>query len=593
MNSTWLRREAQKEAVLLIVVACLGLIGGILAVGQAYCLTQLIAGVFLRGMESSAIYQWLAALLVLACLRAGNSWLEETKAASLAAVIMLSVRGRLLAHLLALGPGALTADPPGKLLTVLSEGVESLENYFSGYWPQMLRAVLVPILLLALIGSLDIVSAVMMLVTAPLIPLFMILIGRQAEKKNKKQWLLLLRLGGHFFDVLSGLLTLKLFGRSREQAAVIARLSGEFRDATLSVLKIAFLSALALELLTTLSTALIAVAVSLRLLAGTLTFEQAFFVLLLAPEYYLPLRLLGSQFHAGLAGKAAVADITRLLAISEPRMADGREFTCDAPVSISFVDVDFSYQASCASEVKNTVEAAETIVKKLPAALKHISFNIAAGQQVALVGASGAGKSTVAALLAGFWQPAAGVILVNGLDLTKVKLADWRRYLAVVPQRPWIFNCSVADNIAMACQGGSRPAIVSAAKAALAHDFIMALPAGYDTMLGAKGQGLSGGEKQRLAIARAFLRNAPVIILDEATRGLDPKTEEQVQAAIKRLLNGRTALIIAHKLNTVRQADQIIVMAEGKVQEQGKHEELLASSGLYHHLLQAYCEEVP
>ena len=411
-----------------------------------------------------------------------------------------------------------------------------------------------------------------MLITAPLIPLFMILIGHLAEARSRHQWQTLLQLGSHFYDVLAGLVTLKLFGRSREQAAVIRRLDNQFREETLAVLRIAFLSALALELLATLSTAVVAVTVGLRLLSGTLSFEQAFFVLLLAPEYYLALRLLGSQFHAGLAGRAAAVDIVRLLertAPVTPTTAVGAPLPVSGSVAVSLRDVYYAYP-------------------EREAVLLGVNLDLAAGQRLALVGPSGAGKSTIAALLSGLMRPTAGQILVNGQPLADLDLEEWRQRLAVVSQRPHLFHRSVADNICLSRPDASRAMVMQAAREAFADDFIQELPHGYDTILSSGGGELSGGQRQRLALARVFLQDPALIILDEATRGLDLETEEQVQRALAKLLAGRTALVIAHRLSTIRQLDGIAVLADGRVVESGTHAELLQRSGVYQRLLTAY-----
>lgn len=565
-----LGRQVGKAPYLLTAVAACGVGGGVLAITQAYYLTQVIDRLFLGKQELAAVTGLLWFLIGIVLLRAMVTYLEGVLSCKLAAVIKTNLRQRLVRHLLSLGPVTLAHQSTGEAINIVGEGVEQLDAYFSKYLPQLVKAACIPVFILLVVWPLDLTSGLLMLVTAPLIPVFMVLIGKLAESRNIRQWEKLNHLSSHFLDVLSGLVTLKLFGRSIEQTRIIARVSKEFRDATMNVLKVAFLSSLALELVATLSTALVAVTVGLRLLYGEVAFSQAFFVLLLAPEYYLPLRMLGSQFHAGMAGKAAAADIFRLLTLTGSQAADGSvSMSKQRQLALSFQQVYAEYP------------------QRERQALRDISFTLEPGQHLAIVGPSGAGKSTVAALLLKFIAPAAGVILVNGTSLTDIRLADWLKQVAFVPQRPHLFQGSVADNIRLARPAASLDEVIMAAKAAGAHDFIERLPEGYDTLIGEGGQGLSGGECQRLAIARALVQDAPLVILDEAARGLDVHSQAVLDKALAKLLAGRTAIIIAHRLSTVRQADKIIVLQDGQISEAGTHSELIALSGLYRQLMLA------
>lgn len=551
-------------------VTILGAGGGVLVVTQAYYLTQVIDQIFLGKQDLAAVMPIVWLLVGLALLRSILIYSEGRLAFTLAAEIKTALRQRLVSHVLALGPVTMAQQSAGELINIISEGVENLDAYFSKYLPQLLKAVIIPLFILMVVGPLDTISAAIMLVTAPLIPIFMILIGKLAERRNRRQWETLNLLSAHFMDVLAGLTTLKLFGRSREQLAIITRVSNQFREATMEVLKIAFLSALSLELLATISTALVAVTVGLRLLYGEVTFIQALFVLLLAPEYYVPLRLLGSQFHAGMDGKSAAADIFRLLALQGPTAASGtNSLGRQQQFVLEFQDVYAEYQQA----------------GRL--ALAGVTFTLKAGQHLAVVGPSGAGKSTLAALLLKFLVPKAGKILVNGQQLDTLCASDWLQQVAFVPQRPHLFQGSVADNIRLARPEASHVEVMAAAKAAGAHDFIMRLPGGYDTSVGEGGLGISGGERQRLAIARAFLKDAPLVILDEAARGLDVKSQAVLEQALSRLLAGRTAIIIAHRVTTVRQADKIMVLNAGRIAEAGTHAELLAGGGLYNRFVAA------
>jgi thiol reductant ABC exporter CydD subunit len=418
-----------------------------------------------------------------------------------------------------------------------------------------------------------------------LIPIFTILIGSQADALTKRQWTSLSRMSAHFLDVLQGLTTLKLLGRSREQVRTIAQISERFRHATMGVLRVAFLSALVLEMVATLSTAVVAVQIGLRLLYGHLSFEQALFVLILAPEFYLPLRLLGTRFHAGMEGVAAARRIFEVLDTELPTRdpciarveaepvlpsaGKARELAGHTP-HIRFEGVCYAYDGD-----------------QYPA-LENLSFEIAPGSKVALVGPSGAGKSTVAHLLLRFVEPDHGLIMVDGEPLSNLAPAAWRQTVAWVPQDPYLFHDTVAQNIRLARPTATPDQVAWAARQAHAHTFIVALPQGYDTVVGERGARLSGGEGQRIALARAFLKDAPLLILDEATANLDPEVEAQVQEALSRLLQGRTALVIAHRLGTVHHADRILVLSGGHLAQEGSHATLVSQEGMYRRLLSAY-----
>jgi ATP-binding cassette subfamily C protein CydD len=446
-----------------------------------------------------------------------------------------------------------------------------------------------PLTILVAVFPNDILSGVVLLVTAPLIPFFMILIGSAAESLTQRQWTTLSRLAAHFLDVIQGLPTLKRFGRARDQLRIIARVSDDYRTATMSVLRVAFLSALVLEMLATISVAVIAVEIGIRVMKGYMLFIDAFFILILAPDFYQPLRLLGSKFHAGMDGVAAASRIFAILdrepdrrpETEDRKEADLAPSSVPGPRSASFtLPPDFQIRFQNVSVRYQEGERR---------ALEDVSFELRRGQHIALVGPSGAGKSTIAHLLMRFVQPTTGRILLDDIPLDQIDARAWRRHIAWMPQRPTLFAMSIADNIRLGQPDASMDAVVRAAEQGFAHDFIQTFPDGYDTLAGERGARLSGGQAQRIALARAFLRDAPIVILDEPTANLDLETEEQIQQAIARLLQDRTALIIAHRLNTVASADRILVVQAGRIVEVGSHESLLArSEGLYRNMIRAY-----
>lgn len=583
-----LLRQAVVVRVDLALTVGMGLLAGIVLVGQAHYLSRVVGRVFLEGKTESGVRPLLLALLILSLGRAGLSWGSEVAANRVTGRVKTDLRGRLSAHLLTLGPAYARGERTGELINTVVEGIEALDAYFSQYLPQLALAALVPLTILAFVFRLDFLSGLVLLLTAPLIPLFMILIGSLADALTRRQWTSLSRMSAHFLDVLQGLTTIKLLGHSRDQIQTIAQISARFRQTTLSVLRVAFLSALVLEMVATISTAIVAVEIGLRLLYGRLPFEQAFFVLILAPEFYLPLRLLGTRFHAGAEGATAARRIFEVLEQAPPAAPareageQSRRVLPPLRLHIRFADVHYAYRATSGYGTPASNDAGQR------PALSGLSCQITAGQKVALVGPSGAGKSTVAYLLLRFIEPDRGTIMVDGVPLQDVTASEWRAQVAWVPQNPYLFHATLAENIRLAQPGASLDEVTWAARQARAHSFIQALPQGYDTLVGERGARLSGGQAQRIALARAFLKGAPLLILDEATSSLDPEHETLVREATERLMQGRTTLIIAHRLSTVYQADQILVIAGGRLVETGTHTTLLGQDGLYRRLVAAY-----
>ncbi len=539
-----------------------GLLGGLLTILQAAWFSRVVSDVFLNGQTLAGVTVILRWLMVVILLRSILTWAGDVNAAALAVRIKDELRRRLFDKIVRLGPVYAQGERTGELSAALVEGVEALDAYFSRYLPQLVVSALVPLSILFFVFPGDPLSGLVLLLTGPLIPLFMYLIGKTAESLTRRQWDSLSRLGAHFLDSLQGLTTLKELGRSQEQAASIDAASGRFRDMTLKVLRVTFLSALVLELVATISTAVVAVEVSLRLYYGQLGFQQALFLLLLAPEFYLPLRMLGLRFHAGMAGTAAARRIFEILDAAESLPArDGRV----AALSVSINDL-------------RIVNVSYTFPGEKQPLLKNIDLQIKTGEHVALVGPSGAGKSTLMALLLGFVQPDCGQIRLD----PAIPLPE---QIAWVPQTPHLFHASIAANMRLGKADASQDELEAAARAAHLDTFIDSLPAGYETVIGEEGARLSGGEAQRLALARAFLRNSPILILDEPTSSLDPANEALLEDSIHRLMQGRTVITIAHRLNTVFHADKIFVMENGSIVQVGDHRSLLASGGLYSRLV--------
>jgi len=550
-----------------------GVAAGGVVVAQAFIISRIINDVFLSNHHLEDVVGWIWLYCVLAPCRAGCVWLGEVLAQRGASVVKCRLRDEAMSHLTRLGPAYLRRERTGELAAVLVDGVEDLDAYFSQYLPQVVRAFLIPCLVLAFVLPLDTLSGVILILTAPLIPTFALLIGRAAQARNRARWVALGRLSARFLDAIQGLATLKLFGRSAAQADLIAQASQQFKKTTMEVLRVAFLSAFVLELAATLSTAVVAVQVGLRLLYGQLPFEQALLVLILAPEFYRPLRALGGAFHAGMPGQEAAGRLFQILAAEArtPEVPSVRTVAASsAPPTIRFEDVSFSYQGSSTP------------------ALDGISFDIPAGRHVALVGRSGAGKSTIAHLMMRFHEPSAGRIVWNDTPTPDVAPDAWRSRIAWMPQAPAMFQGSIADNIGMARQEASRRDIIRAADMANAHTFIRSLPNGYDTTVGEGGATLSGGQLQRIALARAFLRDSPLLVLDEPTSHLDPEEEATVRHTIGLLMAQRTVLLIAHSLGNVVNADQVLLLEHGRILERGTHRSLLQAEGRYAGLVHAH-----
>ncbi len=557
-----------------------GLLAGFLTIGQAWLLSRVIGAVFLEGQSLAQVMSPLTLILAIIGGRAFLSWLNEVSASAVAVRIKTDLRQRLFAHILRLGPAYSRGQRTGELTAAAVEGIEALDAYFSQYLPQLVITALVPISILLFVFPIDLLSGIIFLVTAPLIPFFMIMIGKGAEIVTKRQYETLRLLSAHFLDSLQGLTTLKLFGQSKGQAKNIARVSDQFRDVTLGVLRITFLSALALELLATLSVAIVAVEIGFRLLYGRMEFQPALFLLVLAPEFYMPLRALGAKFHAGMTGTTAAKRIYEIL---------------DTPVVSDQLSV-ISDQLPITNYVLRFTDVSYTYPNEFTPALENINLTIQRGQRIALVGRTGAGKSTLVNLLLGFIHPSEGRIQVHTYTGTQVHpqretpatqpdswhlISDTSHLIAWVPQKPHLFHDTIAANIKLGKPDASNEEMIAAAQAAHLHDFIETLPDRYEAVIGEGGARLSSGQAQRLALARAFLVDAPILILDEPTSSLDPETESLLEESTRRLMQGRTTLTIAHRLNTVFNADRIIVLEEGRIIEQGTHRELLEKNGLY------------
>ncbi|MFD6417810.1 thiol reductant ABC exporter subunit CydD [Streptomyces sp. NPDC060194] len=542
-----LLRYARATRLFLAAVVGLGLTGALLVIAQAMLIAEVVVGGFQRGEGIADLRTPLLLLVAVAVGRAAVAWLTELAAHRAGAAVKSELRGRLLARAGELGPGWLGGQRTGSLVTLATRGVDALDDYFARYLPQLGLAVVVPVAVLARIVTEDWISALTIVITLPLIPVFMMLIGWATQARMDRQWRLLSRLSGHFLDVVAGLPTLKVFGRAKAQAESIRRITDEYRQATLRTLRIAFLSSFALELLATISVALVAVGIGMRLVHGDLDLFTGLVILILAPEAYLPLRQVGAQYHAAAEGLAAAEEV---FAVLETPVRRGG--TAPVPTGASIVVDD--------------------VVLRHPGrthpSLESGSFAIGAGETVAVVGPSGAGKSTLLQVILGFTEPASGRVTVGGTELSELDLDRWRERVAWVPQRPHLFAGTVADNVRLARPDADDPAVWAALREAGAADFVRDLPGRLDFALGEDGSGLSAGQRQRLALARAFLADRPVVLLDEPTAALDGETEAGIVAAVRRLAAGRTVVLVVHRPALLAVADRVVRLG-GTAQEAG------------------------
>ena len=550
-----------KGQLLLLGLTCL--VESLSIVGQAWFFGTLINNFIfsentLHDERYTIIYLGIAIIVRLLA-----HYVQESVANRLGSAVKATFRKRALAHMFKLG--VQHKERHGDVIHMLTDGLEQVDAYVARYIPQILYAIMIPLVMgIAIVDTLPIIG-IILIVTVPLIPFFMILIGKQADRLNKEQWERMSFLSGHFLDVLQGITTLKLFGRAKDQIKVIGRLSEEFKDSTLRVLRVAFLSALVLELVSTISTALIAVYLGLTLLDGEIPFFSAFFILLLAPEFYTPFRQLGAAFHTGMAGKTSILKYEEFMN-RQPSLPVGGKSKLQGPIqAIEIKDLTFTYEDS-----ENGVQ--------------HISLEAKRNSPIMLVGESGAGKSTIAHIIGGFLTAPKGAVVIDGLDVCDIDVEWWRHQIIYVSQHPHIMKGTLRDVLSFG-MNVSDEEIIEACKEVQLLDVINRQQEGLDTIIGEGGLGLSGGERQRVALARAFLRKGQVLILDEVTAHLDVKTESIISSAIQHLMENKIVIIIGHRLQTMHWASTLYVLKQGRIIQQGSYEELIAVDGYFKDLV--------
>lgn len=538
---------------------------------QMYVLSVIIHEVFMLNRFPDT---WLFVFLAITILiRSVLIWGRERFSHFKAVEIKSRLRRKLFSSLLNAGPAKTSSEKTGSIVASVMEGTDKLDDYFTHYIPSLVHIAVLPLVIIGFTMYYDWMSGLILLITAPLILFFMFLIGTYASKITQNQWKELSNMSSHFLDALQGLKTLKILGRSKQEQEQVWQQSNRFREITMTVLRVAFLSGMVLELAASISIALVAVQIGIRLIEGLMIFQAGLFVLLLAPEFYLPFRTLGANHHAGMEGAAAAEKIFTLQdeeVVSENTRKD--EFKVEN-ATIKVENITFSYEKN-----QNPV-------------INQVSCFIEPETLTALVGPSGAGKTTFVYLLMGFLAPDKGSIKANGKSIHETDAETWLQNVAYVPQHPHFFDMTLKENLLLANPSATISQIENALQHAHAYDFIQELPQGLDTPISENASRLSGGEKQRLAIARAFIQDAPVLIMDEPTSNLDPESEKYISEATEKLMMNRTTIMIAHRLKTIKRANQILVFDEGRLVQSGSHQQLHQQEGLYTRFLQSTSNE--
>ena len=573
--NNWLKSQKKYAHGKLSRAIALGAVNGLLMILQTAVLAYLINLVIFPSIESipstelsSTAFTGTAftdttmimlALVLIICCRAGLGYFSECYSRRGAMDIKANIRSRLLHRLFEFGPAYTQTKGSAKLAQLLHQGIDSLEDYFAGYLPVVAYCAVIPSAILFAVFPIDWQSGLILLFTAPMVPFFMILIGHKAQRLNEEHWTKLQRMSSHFLDIIQGLTQLKIFNASRREIAAVKKISDDYGDETMGILKIAFLSSFVLEFLASISIALVAVVLGFRLYYGDVDYVFALWVLLLAPEFYLPFRQLGTQYHAKMAGVTAAEDLVQVL--NQPREQSSSKTLFTAPFTIKLAKVDFAYP-----ERKN--------------ALSQVNLTFSEQGLYAVIGESGSGKSTLIDMVLGFVQPSAGQVTVNNNVLTGSNRDQWLRHCGWISQQAQVFYGSLAFNIALSDDYQHEDIMQALEKSGLAS-FVASLEQGIESKVGEEGAGLSGGQAQRLALARMFYHQPEVLILDEPTSHLDQETEQIITSVINAYAEHHLVIVIAHRLQTVMAAKEIIVLEQGKVIELGTHQSLLAHGGYY------------
>lgn len=553
-------------------IGVLTLIQSIAIILQAKWLAEVISALF-AGAKLQEQFGGAVLFLLAFIVRQISALLQQRIAFRFAERTGKELRKQVMERLFELGPRFAKKEGTGNLVTLVLDGVTKFRNYLELFLPRMLATGMTPVFILLYVFTLDVTAAIILIVTMPILIVFMILVGLAASKQMDRQWKSYRTLSNHFVDSLRGLETLKFLGQSKRHSQSIEKVSNSYRSATMRTLRVAFLSSFALDFFTMLSVASVAVSLGLRLIDGNMTLLTGLTVLILAPEYFLPVRMVGADYHATLDGKEAGEAMNAIIAEGEAEKAAAAQL----PEGASLEWRPGSGMKLSSLTVRHEEEGEPS--------LDQVSLELNGMGKIGIIGESGAGKSTLIDVLGGFLRPTEGEIELNGVELGNLAGVDWRKQITYIPQNPYIFSGTLAENIAFYAPGASRAAIEQAAAAAGLGALAASLPAGFDEPIGGGGRALSGGQEQRVALARALLSERPVLLLDEPTAHLDIETEYELKATMLPLFEGKLVLLATHRLHWMRDMDRIIVMEQGRIVETGTHDELVARRGAYYHLL--------
>ncbi|HJG07002.1 MAG TPA: thiol reductant ABC exporter subunit CydD [Megamonas hypermegale] len=550
-----------KKSLIFIILS--NIIQATMIVSISYIIAYLADKLLFDELNHSAATPFLALLFFFFVVKAVLNYINRLKLEEISLNLQSKLRYKLL-QALALDFKSIQRKPKGQWLAIITKGVDKLDVYLTSFIPQFGLLITIPLVLVIFTFINDWISGLIFLFTAPLIPFFMILIGKIADKENKKQWQVFQKLAVYMADLLPGLLVVKAYNQTQRQLKQVEENGEKFSEATLKVLKIAFISAFMLEFIATISIAIIAVNIGLRLLYGQVSFLPAFFCLLVAPQFYQPFRQFGSAFHEAMNGIVASSEIYKLIQAAPNNKQKNIVLEMEKAPQIIFENVDFSY--------KNDENV-----------LKDLNFTIKAGSQVVLTGANGAGKSTIFKLLLKLLDVKAGKILVDGKNLYDIDEQSWLNNIGWVAQEPYVFKSSLRENITLgrAC---SKTQLERVTQLVNLTEFIKKQEHGYDSIVGGA-INLSSGQKRRLGLARALLCNPKVLLLDEPMENLDSKNEELIKSVLEKLKGKVTVIIIAHRRQTIEAADKIIILDKGTIKEYGSAEELKKTNSYYHQLL--------